>query len=200
MNMKNNENLKGNIYGSWMIEKYFWVIQNQNVNMYLLLGEEKAMLIDTAYGKGDLSAYIKTITNLPLMVVNTHTHYDHSSGNAFFKEVWMSKKGVDDALAVKMRKKLPYPDYKINYLNDGDIIDLGNRKIEVIEIAAHHQSSYAFLDYNSKSLFTGDEIESAQVLLNLRQEDLSTKTIVENHLNNMHKLNYLSHNYLLNEL
>ena len=43
-----------------------------DVYMYLLLGEEKALLIDTAYGFTDVPKAIKEITDLPLIVANTH--------------------------------------------------------------------------------------------------------------------------------
>ena len=84
--MKNaNVTNEGSIYGTYYTEYGAWGIQTRNVTCYLLLGREKAMLIDTAYGEGDLPALIASITSLPLIVVNTHGHYDHTSGNAFFK-------------------------------------------------------------------------------------------------------------------
>ena len=45
-----------------------------DVYMYLLIGTEKALLIDTAYGFTDVPAAIRQITDLPLIVVNTHTN------------------------------------------------------------------------------------------------------------------------------
>ena len=42
---------------------------------YLLLGEDKALVIDTGMGKGNLREYLETITDLPMMVVNTHGHH-----------------------------------------------------------------------------------------------------------------------------
>lgn len=53
-------------------------------NMYLLLGSEKALLIDTGNGLSDLPQAIGEITDLPLTVVNTHGHYDHIHGNYLF--------------------------------------------------------------------------------------------------------------------
>ena len=38
---------------------------------YLVLGNEKALMIDTMNGSEDLKAVVRTITDLPVMVVNT---------------------------------------------------------------------------------------------------------------------------------
>lgn len=87
-----------------------------------------------------------------------------------------------------MRKELPYPDYEIHSLEDGQIFDLGGREVEAIAIGAHHVSSFAFLDKMTGSLYTGDEIEAAQVLLNVRGDELNYKEVVALHLANMRKL------------
>ncbi|GBL19527.1 hypothetical protein EMGBS3_12330 [Anaerolineaceae bacterium] len=52
------------------------------VNMYLLLGRARAVLLDSGMGIGDLHALTRTVTKLPLQIVNTHYHWDHSGGNA----------------------------------------------------------------------------------------------------------------------
>lgn len=187
--MKNvNVTNEGSIYGTYYTEYGAWGIQTRNVTCYLLLGREKAMLIDTAYGEGDLPALIASITSLPLIVVNTHGHYDHTSGNAFFKEVWLGEGGEEIARAVETREKLPYPDYEIHNLEDGQVFDLGGREVEAIAIGAHHTSSFAFLDKMGRTLYTGDEIEAAQVLLNVRGDDMGYREVVALHLANMKKL------------
>ena len=43
------------------------------------------MLIDTGYGYGNLKQVVKSITDKPLYIVNTHGHVDHTSGNAQFE-------------------------------------------------------------------------------------------------------------------
>lgn len=57
--------------------------------MYLTIGPEKAMLIDTGFGLGDTKALVDQLTgNMPLIVVNTHDHYDHAYGNCRFDKVY----------------------------------------------------------------------------------------------------------------
>lgn len=56
----------------------------EGVFCYLIEGTEKAMLIDTGYGLADLREAVREITSLPLIIVNTHGHCDHTGGNAYF--------------------------------------------------------------------------------------------------------------------
>lgn len=184
-----NMTVMGSRYGVHLTDCGVWVIQTRNVCCYLLEGGEKAMLIDTAYGKGDLRAVVESITAKPLIVVNTHSHYDHSGGNAFWDTVWMGEFGEKDAVR---NRKLPFPDYEIKKLVDGQVIDLGNRKISCHTIGAHHPSSVAFCDEAYGNLFTGDEVDPGQVLLNVRGDGKSTIDIVKLHLANMEKLKKLN--------
>lgn len=61
------------------------------VYMYLLIGSEKALLIDTGYGLTDVPSAIQKITDLPVMVVNTHGHMDHIHGNHFYHEIYLAE-------------------------------------------------------------------------------------------------------------
>jgi hydroxyacylglutathione hydrolase len=49
-------------------------------SIFLLVGNENAMLIDTGIGIGDLKGFIRTLTDKPLMVCYTHNHPDHTGG------------------------------------------------------------------------------------------------------------------------
>ncbi|MGT2711888.1 MBL fold metallo-hydrolase [Streptococcus oriscaviae] len=61
-----------------------YVINSFLVMSYVVVGEKAAMILDTGYGYGDISQVVKEITTLPLYVVDTHGHVDHSGGNFFF--------------------------------------------------------------------------------------------------------------------
>jgi len=69
--------LKNNVYR---------ITSTEHVYMELLVGSEKALLIDTGHGFGDLRGTVKNITDKPLIIVNTHGHLDHASGNFRFDE------------------------------------------------------------------------------------------------------------------
>ena len=51
---------------------------------YLVLGEEKALLIDSGFGLGSLKKVVDGLTDLPVVLVNTHGHPDHGGGNGEF--------------------------------------------------------------------------------------------------------------------
>lgn len=58
------------------------------VNIGLVVGSERALVIDTGCGPrhaAEILAAVRTLTALPLVVVNTHAHWDHFFGNAVFK-------------------------------------------------------------------------------------------------------------------
>ncbi len=165
------------IFGSYQAKKYdegTWFINfmEGSQNLYLLEGEDKALLIDTGYGTNTLAEFVKTITQKPILVANTHFHPDHAGGNGEFPAVMMHHNWSADANAVKPGPNLPFdiaalphPDYERVSLHDGDVIDLGSRKIEVLELCAHSNSSLVFLDRSHRLLLTGDELEAGQVLL-----------------------------------
>ena len=59
-------------------------ITSSGVASYLITGKKQACVIDTAYGFADLKAFVREITDLPLIVFNSHGHIDHTGGNFFF--------------------------------------------------------------------------------------------------------------------
>lgn len=162
-------------YTSWKLDAKTWVIQFMDGSeyMYLLEGEEKALLLDTGYGAGNLRAYVERLTDKSIVVVNTHYHPDHAGGNGEFDVVYMSEGQKLDAPSIEQPMttpfdlgSLPYPNYEKRYITTGDKLELGNRTVEVFEAKpAHCNSSLFFLDRGHKMLFVGDEFEAGQVLL-----------------------------------
>lgn len=183
---------------SWKYDAHTWFITGLggSLYMYLLEGDEKAILIDTAYGFCDMKAYCERLTDKPVLAANTHGHLDHAGGNGFFTEVYMHENAPVDYKTFEGGpcdiSKLPHPDFKKINLKDGDTIDLGNRCIEVIDISSHSNGSLAFLDGSHRLLFCGDELESSQVLMyeiveNERNPyDLGVR--IKKHKENMEKL------------
>lgn len=166
------EEIFGN-YVSYKLTGNTWVISFMNGSeyMYLLEGEERALLIDTGYGAGNLKSYVETLTDKPIMVVNTHFHPDHAAGNGEFEEVMVAKDWAVDEPSLKMPGQIPFdisrlpnPDYKKVIVKEGYTIDLGNRFVQVIDVLPAHCNSSLFLyDKENGMIFVGDEIEAAQV-------------------------------------
>ena len=148
---------------------------------YLIMGEERAALIDTGTGIGDIKAVVEELTTLPVMVILTHEHYDHVAGAWRFEEIVhfdngpaleVLKAGRDnDSLQDYVTgdylwKPLP-PDFDpaewiippitpTSLMKEGDIIDLGGRPLEVIYTPGHSPGSMCLLDKEYRILYTGD--------------------------------------------
>lgn len=162
-------------YTAWKVDEKTWIISFMNGTeyMFLLEGDEKALLIDTGYGVGNLRAFVEKLTKKPILVANTHYHPDHAAGNGEFDCAYVSAGWEVDAPSVDAEgavpfdlKKLPYPDYEKIIVGDGYVFELGGREVEVLEAKpAHCNSSLFFLDRTHRILFCGDEYESAQTLM-----------------------------------
>lgn len=134
---------------------------------YVVVGTEKAMVIDTCNGVENLQDIVRTITDLPLIVVNTHGHCDHIFGNPYFAEAWMHP--ADKALAENhfgwMNQSLTEATGKqyalqpcpFRWLEIGQTFDLGGGNVlEVISLKGHTQGSIGLLDRKRRVLFSGD--------------------------------------------
>ena len=192
--MTNKDDI-GLLFGKWQMAQDTWVLTNRWQNfIYLLIGTEKALLIDTGYGEGNLREVVESITDKPVMVINTHGHFDHTGGNALWQEVWMTELAQGEARQPfneqqsQWFKQKPFPNYDIHIVKDGHMLNLGGRRVEIITIPAHNEGSIALLDHGQNLLFTGDEMESGQVLLFVRHKNISIKQAATAHKANMEKL------------
>ncbi len=120
-----------------------------SVNMYLVVGKEKALLIDTGNPGNITPDDIKALTQLPLLVVNTHAHPDHSGCNDAFGKVYIHEADLESAKRYGRNAEL-IP------IKDGYVFDLGGRKLEVIAVPGHTPGSICLLDAQEKLLFSGD--------------------------------------------
>ncbi len=72
------------------------ITSEEAVHMELFVGTEKALLLDTGYGYGDLKSLVRKITDKPLYIVNSHGHLDHICGNFQFEEdIYMHPKDME---------------------------------------------------------------------------------------------------------
>ena len=149
---------------------------------FLLIGQERALLIDTGIGIGDLAGAVKKLTDKPITLVLSHNHLDHVGGMGWFPEASMSRddwftmfRMVPDLAArrgyaefIRNRSGLSYP-YdpeadiqlwpaipRILPLEDGQIFDLGGRVVTAYACPCHTLGSMVFLDESTRTLFAGD--------------------------------------------
>ena len=70
--------------------------------MYLIIGPQKALLIDTGFGVGNLKGLVEDLTDgMEIIVANTHASVDHSMGNHQFERAYCHEYAVP-----RMKKQL----------------------------------------------------------------------------------------------
>lgn len=154
------------------------VIKIEDVGVLVLLieGNDRAVLLDTGMGIGNLREYVEALTDKPISVYLTHAHGDHTSGLGWWDEAYLNeddmhlfqseepqermtmiesmtgRKDIDvSMLAPKFTGKLiPY--------KDGDVIDLGGTTLEVVEVSGHTPGCSMFLMKEDRIMIYGDAV------------------------------------------
>jgi len=149
--------------------------------MYLVIGEDRACVIDGGSGIGRLDKLIEELTDKPYFLLLTHTHNDHIGGCKHFDDIWVYDDWMSWERAAKGYSKAKMheiiedgyvikdypPDFVVDeygagpftvthWYKDGDVVDLGDRKLEVIHTPGHSTNSVCLLDREARYLFTGD--------------------------------------------
>ena len=169
--------------------------QFEEVISFLILGEKRAALFDTGLGIGDLKRVVVSLTSLPIVVLNSHTHNDHVGDNWEFSDIYgmdtdftrINAKGSRaDAQAeltpVSICGQLPAgfdaksystrPFHITHWLHDGDTLDLGGRVLQVISTPGHTPDAICLLDRKNGLLFTGDTYYAGPIWLYRPETDL----------------------------
>ncbi len=171
------------------------------VNAFLLEGKDKAALIDTGCGIGNLREVVKELTEKPLVILMTHGHFDHLGGIGQFEdnvgymhskeedmlEEMQSRLNCKDlnemrAFYVKTRAPIRYPEVDVEEIlklipketkmrqhhwekvEDGQMIDLGERQIIAYHTPGHTEGSVCYLDETTRILFSGDTVNHGIIL------------------------------------
>lgn len=164
--------------GTFAISEYnHW----EETHCYLIIGLDRAVLIDTGLGVSNIKKIVSNLTSLPVLVITTHVHWDHIGGHSEFNDIavfedevdWLSGRFPLPLSVVK--KNLIYnhcdfpKDFDINkysvyqkganyILHDNEIINLGNRILKIIHTPGHSPGHICLYDIECKYLFSGDLI------------------------------------------
>ncbi len=143
----------------------FLMDENHEATGYLVIGKNRACMIDTMNGYTDLKAQVMKLTDRPVSVINTHGHPDHIFGNMFFSEAYLhpadaalarqfaEDPGFAEQLRILGKTMPPFRD-----LLPGDVMDLGGRSLEVFALPGHTPGSILLLLREDRILFTGDSV------------------------------------------
>jgi len=191
----------------------YHIADPMGVFMTLIVGEEKALLLDTGYGIGDLAQTVAEITELPVILVNSHGHVDHVLGNRFFDEAYLHPADFQlykEHSTLERKQSIvsmqnAHPDLfpadfseeaylaenktKILPVNEGDVFDLGGVKLTVIHSPGHTPGGVSLLDDRDRLLLSGDAISPHVWML------LQESTSMEIYIKALKKLQQLGDQY-----
>ncbi len=169
--------------------------QFEEVISYLIVGEERALLFDSGLGIGNMAATVRSLTELPVVLLNSHSHYDHIGSNHQFEFIYgpdtpytrermagldheVVREAVSDGWIWK-----PLPEgfdksayataaYEIDeFVGDGTRIDLGGRVLEVLMTPGHAPDALCLLERERRLLFTGDTFYPAPLYTHIPGAD-----------------------------
>ncbi len=171
-----------------------------SVMMYLVIGSERAALVDSGFGVADtLRAFVEALTDKPVVCIVAHGHPDHAGAAALFDEIYMSEKDepllpislsyerrmgdvfgvgpdgkakeVDEELKAYCEKHIVMPErFAYETIRDGDTFDLGGKRLEVIAIPGHTQGSVALVNKAENYALTSDCFSPRTALIKLPRE------------------------------
>ena len=160
---------------TWILSEYrHW----EETHCYLLQGQEKSLLIDTGLGICDISAPVRALTDRPVTAAATHIHWDHVGGHRYYPDfyaheaelAWLNGEfplSRETIRQMVLDRCDPPADFRIEtyemfqgtptrLLADGDVIDLGGRRLEVLHTPGHSPGHMCFFERERGYLFTGD--------------------------------------------
>lgn len=165
--------------------------QFEEVMSFLIVGDDMALLFDTGLGIGNIRAVVDQLTDKDVVVLNSHTHYDHIGGNYqfdtiygtslpytkqrslgsphaavadFLQEGWVWKPLPAGFSAEEFQSRAFEIDRTVK---EGDTIDIGGRVLEILFTPGHAPDSICLIDRANRLLFTGDTFYLAPLYTHL---------------------------------
>lgn len=159
--------------------------------VYLIEGRKKAVLIDAGIGVGNLSGFVKTLTDKPVIVLVTHYHLGGTGGAGDFENVYMHPKDIEwyekdggQPLSKRMDSNRPYfesqetwdlfkledfppnkPAEQFLAIKDGDSFNLGGTTVVAYYVKGHTQGNMAYLVTKQRLLISGEGVSPNVSLL-----------------------------------
>ncbi|MBD2120741.1 MBL fold metallo-hydrolase [Trichocoleus sp. FACHB-262] len=172
-------------------------------NLWLIKGQTQDLLVDTGLGVASLRQHIAALIDKPLLAIASHIHFDHAGGLYEFDqraihaaEAEALRRGDDyEALCLPEQgwvqpdhfDLLPHAGFTVEQytlreteptrvLQEGDVLDLGDRALEVLHLPGHSAGCIALYDPGSQELFSGDVIYDGELLDELHCSHIPTYT------------------------
>jgi hydroxyacylglutathione hydrolase len=153
---------------------------------YLLVGKTRALLIDSGATQRDIRPVLATLSALPVTVIPTHLHSDHTNGLLHFSSVALidlpqTRARVRDGVFHLARYQFmgthadrEPPLFRVTeWVKPDGVIDLGGRQVQVLWTPGHTATSVSIHDPAAKLLFTGDLIYTTTLYAFMPDSSLS---------------------------
>ncbi|HEX3987479.1 MAG TPA: MBL fold metallo-hydrolase [Acidobacteriaceae bacterium] len=170
--------------------------QSEEAIGFLILGNTRALLWDTGLGIGNLKDVTAQLTRLPIAVLNSHTHDDHVGDNWQFDTVYsmdtaFSRRDAQGSRTDAQAEIQPgeicgtlpagfhaesyatRPWRITSFVHDGEWIDLGGRRLQIVATPGHTPDSISLFDPGDALLFTGDTYYPGPIWLYRPETDLA---------------------------
>lgn len=159
-----------------------WIDPYLTGDMWLVRGQTRDLLVDCGTGMVPPRLIVESIARHPVIAVACNRWYDHAGGLHDFAERGCHRDDADSIAAPtadssvasvyvsdEMFMALPRKDYRADsyrmvgttptiLFEDGDLIDLGGRQIEIIHVPGMTPGSIALWEETTGSLFTSDTL------------------------------------------
>lgn len=146
----------------------FWKIMDHRGNTaYLIQGERKTLLVDTAMDDEPIVPIIRTLTDKPVILALTHMHLDHMYRCDEFDKVHVHEMDIADwKNGLGKIMQLSFPLFKVKPkrfhadkfvpLYDDSEIDLGGFAVKCLRVSGHTRGSVLFIDSRHRAVLCGD--------------------------------------------
>lgn len=167
-------------------------------NIWHVRGRDRDMLVDTGMGVVSLRAHIPLVTEKSCLAVASHIHFDHIGCHHEFPDRLVHADEADILASPTRQSTLadlyvtddiftqlpPKPYSSVEYavkaapasriLEDGDVIDLGDRQFEVIHTPGHSPGGIMLFEKSTEVLFSGDTVYDGPLIDDAYHSDIET--------------------------
>lgn len=186
---------------------------NEKVISYLFVGANKCLLFDSGMGIGDIKKEVEKISKLPVIVINSHCHFDHVGGNILFTEIALfnsefsknisvggyANRELKEYLAKQLFIQSPPKgfsgdDYNIKpfkytkLFKNKAVFEIKPFIFEVISTPGHSPDSICLLEKTKSLLLTGDTLYPGPIYLH------SPESNYEEYIGSIKKLSKINNN------
>jgi hydroxyacylglutathione hydrolase len=153
---------------------------------YLIVGSQRALLFDTGPGVRDISPVVHALTSLPIEVLPSHLHFDHTGNLHRFDDVALPDlpplhtQVRDGMFSLGLYQSLGFvegferrPFRVAHWLKVGAEIDLGDRRLQLLNVPGHTPESVVLVDRGANRVYAGDFIYPSSIYAFLPGANLS---------------------------